>query len=69
MQAVGYGAGTLLHACFRELVFYIPFMYLLNSLAGTYGLVCALIAGEGCGAVFALLLIRRWNRQHLRAKR
>ncbi len=69
MQAVGYGAGTLLHACFRELVFYIPFMYLLNSLAGTYGLVCALIAGEGCGAVFALLLIRRWNRQHLRTKR
>ena len=66
MQAVGYGSGTLMHACFRELVFYIPFMYLFNSLAGTDGLVRALIAGEGCGAAFALFLIARWNRKNLR---
>lgn len=64
MQAVGDGKGTLLHAFLRELVFYIPFMLLLNRLFGMYGLVCALIAGEACGAAFALILFRSWQKRH-----
>ena len=64
MQAVGNGRGTLLHALVRELVFYIPFMLLFNRLFGIIGLVCALIAGEGCGALFALLLFHRWKKQN-----
>jgi len=65
MQAVGNGRGTLLHAAARELVFYIPFMYLFNALLGANGLAAALVVGETCGAAFALLLQRRWNKQHL----
>lgn len=63
MQAVGNGRDTLLHAFCRELVFYIPFMYLLNALFGKVGLVCALIAGETCGAILALILFIRWKRR------
>lgn len=63
MQAVGNGRDTLVHAFCRELVFYIPFMYLLNSLFGKEGLVCALIAGETCGAILALILFARWRRK------
>ena len=66
MQAVGYGSGTLLHAAVRELVFYIPFMYLLDSLFGINGLVTALLAGESCGALFAFLLWTRWKKTKLR---
>ena len=65
MQAVGYGSGTLLHSCVRELVFYIPFMVLFNHFFGLYGLVSAVLAGELCGGVFALLLFRRWKKKHL----
>ena len=38
MQAMGNGAGTLIHAVVRELVFYIPMMFLLDSLFGEIGL-------------------------------
>jgi multidrug efflux pump len=62
LQAVGDGRDTLLHAVVRELVFYIPFMFLLNSLFGIYGLVSAIIAGEGCGAAFAFVLLARWKK-------
>lgn len=61
MQAVGNGKATLLHACVRELVFYIPFMLILDLLFGTTGLAGALVAGELCGAVFALWL---FHKQH-----
>lgn len=64
LQAVGAGKETLLHAAVRELVFYVPFMFLLNALFSTTGLACALLAGEGFGAVFALLLFARWKRRH-----
>ena len=37
MQAMGDGKGTLLHAVVRELVFYIPFMYILDALFGING--------------------------------
>ena len=65
MQAVGYGSGTLLHACVRELVFYIPFMILFDRMFGMYGLTAAIIAGESCGALFALLIFRRWKKKHV----
>lgn len=66
MQAVGNGRDTLIHCFCRELVFYIPFMYLLNALFGKVGLVCALVAGETCGAILALILFARWKRKTIR---
>ena len=65
MQAVGYGSGTLLHSFMREIVFYIPFMFLLNAAFGQTGLVSAVVLGEFCGGVFALLLFRRWKKKNL----
>lgn len=61
LQAVGDGRGTLLHACVRQLVFYIPLMFLLNAIFGLYGLVVAIILGEGLSAIFALFLLHRWK--------
>ena len=66
MQAVGNGRDTLIHSFCRELVFYIPFMYLLNAIFGKVGLVCALIAGETCGAILALILFARWKRKTMK---
>jgi len=65
LQAVGDGKDTFLHAVVRELVFYIPFMYLLNGLFGANGLAAALVVGETCGAVFAYYLLSRWKKKHL----
>ena len=62
LQAMGNGGGTFIHAVVRELVFYIPFMYLLNRMFGIYGLVSAIIAGEGCGALFALALLHVYTK-------
>ena len=59
MQAMGKGFHTMLHATVRELLFYIPYMYLLNGLFGENGLAFALVAGEFCGAMFALYLLNR----------
>ena len=59
MQAIGNGKSTLLHAFVRELVFYIPFMFLLDRLFGETGLAAALPVGEACGAAFALFLLHR----------
>ncbi|MBQ6595096.1 MAG: MATE family efflux transporter [Clostridia bacterium] len=59
MQAMGEGRKTLLHAFVRELVFYIPFMFLLDGIFGEKGLAAALPAGEACGAAFALFLLSR----------
>ena len=60
MQAMGNGKGTLLHAFVRELVFYIPMMFLLDRLFGERGLAAALPIGEACGAAFALFLLKRF---------
>ena len=60
MQAMGNGKGTMLHAFVRELVFYIPMMFLLDRLFGEIGLASALPVGEACGAAFALFLLHRW---------
>ena len=59
LQAIGNGAYTMLHACVRELVFYIPLMFLLDKLFGEMGLASALPVGEGLGALFALFLLHR----------
>ena len=59
MQAMGNGKGTLLHAFVREMIFYIPFMFLLDRLFGEVGLACALPVGETCGAIFAYWLLTR----------
>ena len=60
LQAMGDGRDTLLHAFVRELIFYIPCMFLLDRLFGEMGLAAALPVGEACGAAFALFLLRRW---------
>ena len=58
MQAIGAGGAPLLLACFRELVMYIPLMFLLDGLFGEVGLASALPAGEWLSAVFAVLILR-----------
>lgn len=65
MQAVGYGSGTMIHAMVRELVFYIPFMYLFNRIFGINGLVIAVVIGEACGGAFALWLFARWKKKNI----
>lgn len=59
MQAMGNGKATMIHAIVRELVFYIPFQFIMDHLWAETGLACALPAGEFCGAMFALWLLRR----------
>lgn len=60
MQAMGDGKDTLIHAVVRELVFYIPLMFILNSLFGIKGLLFSLVVGEGLGMIFAIILLNRW---------
>ena len=57
MQAMGNGRGTMIHAIFRELIFYIPLMFILDKIFGQNGLAAALPAGEALGAVVALILL------------
>ena len=64
MQGIGDGRDTLIHASARELLFYIPFMYILNGTAGVPGLASALIPGEICGAVLAQILLSRFLKNH-----
>ncbi len=59
MQALGDGKSTMLHAFVRELVFYIPLMFLLDRFFREPGLAAALPAGETLGALLALFLLRR----------
>ena len=63
LQAMGKGQATLLHAFVREIVFYIPCMFLLDHLFGEAGLAAALPVGEALGAVFALWLMARTLRK------
>ena len=68
MQAMGYGSGTLIHAVARQFAFYIPFLYLFVGLWGVKGLGIALIAGEGCGGLFAMWLLRRFLQRRTAAE-
>ena len=63
MQAMGNGRGTLIHAIVRQLVFYVPFMLILDRIWSIRGLACALPLGELCGALFALWLLERFLRK------
>ena len=58
MQGVGNGKGTFIHAFAREIIFYIPFMFILDRIINESGVALALPVGEACGAVVALLLVR-----------
>ena len=68
LQAVGAGKDTFIHAMARELVFYIPIMYLLNHIFGAPGLAAALPVGESCGAAFALFLLHKWKQRNIIGK-
>ncbi len=59
MQAMGRGRLTMIHAAVRELVLYIPLMFLLDELFGETGLAAALPAAESLSAVFALYMLGR----------
>ncbi len=59
MQAIGDGRRTLIHAFARELLFYVPCMFLLDRLFGEAGLASALPVGEGLGALLAIFLLHR----------
>ena len=63
MQAVGNGKNTMLHAVVRELVFYIPLMYIMDRIWAETGLALALLTGEALAAVFALWLLGRTLKQ------
>ena len=64
MQAMGYGKGTLLHAFVRELIIYIPCMFLLDRIFGEVGLAAALPVAESISAVFALFLLHRFIKKN-----
>ena len=59
MQGMGKGKATLLHATVRQLVFYIPIMFIMDRAFGTTGLASALVISESISAAFALWLMRR----------
>lgn len=63
MQAMGQGKATMLHAFVRELVFYIPCQFIMDSIWAETGLACALPVGELCGAMFALWLLHQKMKQ------
>lgn len=69
MQAMGNGKATMLHSIVRELVFYIPFQFIMDRIWGETGLACALPAGELCGALFALWLLHRYLKNVLGCKK
>ena len=60
MQAMGDGKDTLIHSFMRQLIFYVPAMYILDAIFGINGLVCSLIVGEGLGMILAVVLLNRW---------
>ena len=59
MQGMGKGKATLLHATVRQLVFYIPIMFIMDRAFGTTGLASTLVISESISAAFALWLMRR----------
>lgn len=63
MQAMGDGKGTLIHSVCRQLLYYIPLMFLFDALWGEMGLTWALFAGESLGAITALLLLNSWTKK------
>ncbi|MBQ0146057.1 MAG: cation transporter [Lachnospiraceae bacterium] len=60
LQAMGDGKGTLIHSVARQLVFYIPIMFLFDALFAEKGIAWSLLVGEILGAITALVLLERW---------
>ncbi len=58
IQAMGNGGGTMIHAIARQVIFYIPFMYILDKIFGANGLAAALPGAELLGALVAIILVR-----------
>ena len=67
MQAMGNGKGTIIHAFVREVVIYIPFMFLLDRLFAENGIAAALPVGEAVSVFVAVFLLHRWLRKHTEA--
>lgn len=65
LQAVGDGRDTLIHACIRIMVIYIPSMFVLNYLFGMEGLVSAAIFSEAISCVIALVLLHLFQKKHI----
>ena len=69
MQAMGNGKFTTIHAVIRELVFYIPMMFLFDNWFGEKGLAAAYPASELLSATLALVLlgitIKRAKKNHM----
>ncbi|MBR3053579.1 MAG: MATE family efflux transporter [Firmicutes bacterium] len=63
LQALGDGRRTMILSIVRELVIYIPFMFILNIPFGEIGLAASLPAGEACSAVFAFRLLSKALRE------
>ena len=57
MQAMGDGRDTLIHSFMRQLVFYIPSMYILDAIFKEKGLASSVILGEGLGMILAIILL------------
>jgi len=60
LQAMGDGRDTLIHSVVRELVLYVPIMFLMNALLGETGLSLSFTISEFLGGLFALLLLYNW---------
>ena len=63
--AMGDGKDTLLHAFVREVIFYIPLMFILDYFFNMNGLISSLVVGEFLGMIFAVILLKRWMRKKI----
>ena len=59
LQAMGKGKESLLLGVFRQGLFAIPLLFIMNALLGLYGVVMAQIISDGITFVFASLIYRR----------
>lgn len=59
LQAMGKGKESLVLGIFRQGLFAIPVMFLLNNLIGLYGVVLSQLVSDGLTFVFSTLIYRR----------
>lgn len=64
MQAIGDGRDTMIHVVIRQIILYIPLMFLLDRLFGAYGLVSSVIFSEAVASAAALFLLNRYLKAH-----
>ena len=63
LQALGKKKQSTLFSIFRQVVLYMPLLYILNAIFGFYGAAFATIAADLVSDVFAFFLIRQVFRQ------